>query len=247
MRAFSARSNAGRATNSPWLERLRHVCSVARGHDGERGRARPFQRASGIGFAGEAKGSKAIASLIQSGLRNPDVFLSADPALYPGLVPFGRADLVVAYEPDSNFASRFDRVRQGAGTLAALLQDPSVRCGRTDPAVDPKGVRSSPPSRPSASRTSLPAISSPRHPIVRVSTGQIDCGFFYTTETRTTGLIALPLPSGIGSRHGAAAEYAVLALPSAPHPEAARAFVEFILHGAGRRLLEKAGLQFISG
>ena len=207
-----------------------------------------FQRASGIGFAGEAKGSKAIASLIQSGLRNPDVFLSADPALYPGLVPFGRADLVVAYEPDSKFASRFDRVRQGAGTLTALLQDPSVRCGRTDPAVDPKGVRTLAALKAlGVTNVSSSDIFPEEDLIVRVSTGQIDCGFFYTTETRTTGLIALPLPSGIGSRHGVAAEYAVLALPSAPHPEAARAFVEFILHGAGRRLLEKAGLQFISG
>ena len=59
----------------------------------------------GVQFAGEAKGSRALANLISAGLRTPDVFISADPSLVATLERehlvrsssvFGSARMVVA-------------------------------------------------------------------------------------------------------------------------------------------------------
>ncbi len=48
--------------------------------------ARTFDSRTGLRFAGEAKGSRVLANLIRAGLRDPDIFISADPALFKGLV-----------------------------------------------------------------------------------------------------------------------------------------------------------------
>ena len=68
----------------------------------------PVLRSRGIEFRGEAKGSVELANLIASGLRIPDVFISADPKLMDGLmrgskpavtwaVTFATTRLVIGY------------------------------------------------------------------------------------------------------------------------------------------------------
>lgn len=207
--------------------------------------ARAFARDEGYGFAGEGKGSKALANLIKAGLRAPDVFISADASLLPGLKVFGRADLVLAYAPNSRFAARLAAVAAGKGTLASVLRQPGLRLGRTDPKLDPKGEKT----LAALAALGVPAggeqqVFPEEDLLARVETGQADCGFFYTTETRVAGLRTIVLPDGIGSRPGIAVRYAIETLPDAPHPSAAKAFTRYILTGNGRRILEDAGIAY---
>lgn len=208
--------------------------------------AQTLLREEHLQFLGEAKGSTALAHLISDGLRHPDVFISADSSLYPGLRPFGRADLVVAYAPSSRFAAQFDAAAHGKLDLAALLRTPGLRIGRTDPQVDPKGAKTL---SALAALGVSPGGDEQTFPeedlLVRTETGQVDCGFFYTTETHTADLKVVVLPKGIGSRPGIAVEYAIVVVPGAAHPAAAHRLVDFLLQGEGRHLLEDAGLHYL--
>ena len=68
--------------------------------------------------------------------------------------------------------------------------------------------------------------------LARVDTGQVDVGFFYRTEAVARGyhFIPLPGPAALTDR----ITYALAIMKNAPHPHAAKAFSEFILHGDGR-------------
>jgi molybdate/tungstate transport system substrate-binding protein len=205
-----------------------------------------FEQETGYGYEGEGKGSKALANMIVGGLRNPDVFLSADASLYPGLRPFARADLVLAYAPSSRYAKQLDAVAAGTQPLVPVLKDPGLRLGRTDPAVDPKGQKSLAALAALGVAPGGPEQVFPEEDLLaRVETGQLDAGFFYTTETHVSGIRVVPLPQGIGSRPGIAVIYAIEALSRAPHPDGARAFVDFILTGSGRKLLQDAGVTYL--
>lgn len=220
-----------------------YAASLTQTMEGPLGRS--FQKDEGYGFAGEGKGSRALANLIRAGLRSPDIFISADKSLYPGLRVFGRSQLVVAYAPGSRFAARLAAVAAGKQSLASVLHTPDLRLARTDPKLDPKGEKT---------LAALKALGVPpggdsqvfpeQDLLARVETGQADCGFFYTTETRVPGLRVVALPDGIGSRPGIAVLYAIEVLPNAPHPSAAKAFLGYVLTGNGRRILEHAGITY---
>ena len=109
-----------------------------------------FQNLTGYNFVGEGKGSVQISNMIIDGFRNPDVFVSADinpierlinhsPPLANWLVKFGTAELVIAYNPQSNFAS--DLLKAGKGQIQwyKILEKDGFKFGRTDPQLDPKG------------------------------------------------------------------------------------------------------------
>ena len=107
-------------------------------------------RQTGVQFQGEGKGSKALANLIAAGLRTPDVFISADPALIDPLVSsrlvrnytiFGSARMVIAYAPNSPHRSLFEEAAQGKVSVLGALTAAGVQVGRTDPQLDPKGAR----------------------------------------------------------------------------------------------------------
>lgn len=205
-----------------------------------------FERSTGFGYEGEARGSKAIVALIAAGLRSPDVFISADPSLYPGLRPFGRSALVVGYAPGSRFAAQLDAAATGRRSLAGVLRLLGLRAGRTDPRLDPKGARTLVALRALGVPDGGNAEVFPEEDLLaRVESGQADCGFFYATETKIAGLRGVALPNGLGSRVDIAATYAIVAMPHAPHPSAAKGFVAYILTGYGRRALESAGITYL--
>lgn len=212
---------------------------------------------TGLRFEGESKGSKALAHLIEAGLRTPDVFLSADPALIAGLnggsgngdvisgyAAFGSSPLVIAYAPNAPNAARFARTASTGRAIARLLRTPGVRVGRTDPRLDPKGARTA----RVLERLGISADPIPVFPeedlAVRVQSGELDAGFFYTTETAALGLRVLPLPHALAAAGDAV--YALGVLRHAPDPRAAHAFVNFILTGEGRTILEKAGVRYFT-
>src|SRR5690242_12630810 len=112
-----------------------------------------FTQATGYPYVGEGKGSSALANEIKGKLSFPDVFISASPAVNTTLMgasngnyvswyaPFIRSSLVIGYNSSSKFAADFQAVASGSKSWYSVLEEPGIRIGRTDPALDPKGVR----------------------------------------------------------------------------------------------------------
>lgn len=223
-----------------------------------------LSRSTGMQLAGEAKGSKALANLIAAGLRSPDVFISADPALVAKLnlwqhlvkayAVFGSARMVIAYSQKSPHRALFERAAAGKVPLLDALADPSVRIGRTDPQLDPKGARTlralqllgihfHDPAKARAIAAKAPTF--PEEDLaVRVESGELDAGFFYSTEIPGRDLRAVELPDDANLSHDIA--YALAVMSAAPHPQAANAFADFVLRGAGKAILEKAGVRYFA-
>jgi molybdate/tungstate transport system substrate-binding protein len=109
-----------------------------------------FQNLTGYNFIGEGKGSLQISNMILDGFRKPDVFVSADttpierlmnhnPPLANWLVKFASAELVIAYNPQSPFASDLAKASNGEIPWYKVLEKEGLKFGRTDPELDPKG------------------------------------------------------------------------------------------------------------
>lgn len=113
----------------------------------------PAFDATGYAFQGEAKGSTALANVIKSGLRTPDVFISADKAAVDSLrgasgndsakwyATFAATRMQIAYSDKSKFADDFRAAAAGKLAIPDLLARPGIAIARTDPAQDPKGYR----------------------------------------------------------------------------------------------------------
>jgi molybdate/tungstate transport system substrate-binding protein len=208
---------------------------------------------TGLHFVGEGRGSKALANLIAGGLRTPDVFISADRTLVDGLaakglvesaVTFGGASMVLGWADASPHRQLFEDVAAGKASLVAALQTPGLRIARTDPALDPKGERTVRALRMMGLPDTLGTIYPEEDLLVRLETGQADAGFLYSTEAIARKLHDVPLP-GAASLSGEITYTAVI-LKAAPHPEAARRFVDFITNGAGKPILEAAGITYLT-
>ena len=219
---------------------------------------------TGLDLAGEAKGSRALANLIAAGLRTPDVFVSADPALVAqlnrsqhlvrGYVVFGSARMVVAYSEKSPNRALFEQAARGKISILDVLANPAVRVGRTDPQLDPKGARTLRVLRMLGAHFHAPAQAAavarkaqtfPEEDLaVRVESGEVDAGFFYSTEIPGRDLQAVELPGDANLSHDIA--YALAVMKHAPHPHAAQTFADFVLHGPGRAILERAGVRYFA-
>jgi molybdate transport system substrate-binding protein len=220
-----------------------------------------FSRLTGATFAGEGKGSRALAHLIEDGIRRPDIFISADSALMKELrarhliasaQTFGSATMVLGYSAHSPYRQRFDQVAAGRAQLLDALRIPGLRIARTDPRLDPKGERTLHAMHLLASdavaRSILGADENPAQIfpeedlLVRLETGEADVGFLYSTEARARKLPFIPLPGKAALSDEIT--YTIAIMRGAPHPHAAQAFADFIERGAGRRILEDAGVRY---
>ena len=72
----------------------------------------------------------------------------------------------------------------------------------------------------------------------RLQSGELDAGFFYSTETSDARIPAIGLPPAITPK----ALYTVSIVRDAPEPRAAQAFVSFLLGPQGRALMREHGL-----
>ncbi len=226
----------------------------------EHGIGPAFDTASGDRFRGYAGGSKLLANQIRSGLRAADVFISAVPSVNrrlmgPGAAEsvrwyavFAQSPLVIGYDASSRYAHSFATM-----PWYRVLQQPGIRIGRTDPQLDPKGELTLRLMQRAEQRYRLPGLAQrvlgdPENPaqvlpeevlVGRLQSGQVDAGFFYSTETAAAHIPTVRLPVSLAPT----ARYTVTILQGAPHPAAARAFVRFLLGPAGRKRLERSGLQ----
>jgi molybdate/tungstate transport system substrate-binding protein len=214
---------------------------------------------TGMVFAGEGKGSTELANLIRDGLRAPDVFITADPKTLDGLpvlsaVTFGSARMVVGYSAKSQYHVLFEEAAAGKRSILSVLAMPEIRLGRTDPQLDPKGKRTLTAvhllaahfHRPQDERAILErAQTFPEQDLlVRVETGELDAGFFYSTETSAKQLPVVELPEA--ANLSSQITYTLAIMKNAPHPRAARTFADFVLTGAGKPILEGAGVRYFA-
>jgi molybdate/tungstate transport system substrate-binding protein len=174
----------------------------------ENGLGPAFSKATGTEYRGEAQGSLGAARMIRDGLRQPDVFISADPSvnekvlmgsdnkdLVKWFLTLASSQMVLAYNPNSKFAEQFRVAEAGSVPWYEVLKTPGVRFGRGDPRTDPKGYRTLflfDLAAKHYQRPELPGLLGDAiNPdqvfpetvlLARVQSGQFDAGIFYKHE-----------------------------------------------------------------
>ena len=225
----------------------------------EHGVGPAFDKATGTQFQGFGGGSVGLANQIKGKLRKGDVFISANPKVNSALmgaangdwvkwyVAFAQSPLVIGYNASSKFAADFK-----TKPWYQVLLDPGIRIGRTDAKLDPKGALTVALLKQAESFYKSPGLSqkvlgAPDNPaqvlpeetlIGRLQSGQLDVGFFYSTETSDAKIPAISLPPEIAPK----AVYTVTMLRDAPNAAGADQFVAFLLGPGGRDLLKEHGL-----
>lgn len=225
----------------------------------EHGVGPAFDKASGDTFQGFAGGSDLLAKQIKGKLRRGDVFISANPKVNNDLmgaqnggwvswyISFAQSPLVIGYNPSSRFAADFK-----SKPWYQVLQEPGIRIGRTDPKLDPKGRLTVALMQQAQTAYNAPdlaqkVLGAPDNPaqvlpeetlVGRLQSGQLDAGFFYSTETSDAKIPAVTLPANITPK----AVYTVTVLNGGANPAGADQFVTFLLGPDGRSLMTEHGL-----
>jgi molybdate/tungstate transport system substrate-binding protein len=228
----------------------------------EHGIGAVFDKATGDTFRGFAGGSNGLANQIKGQLRHGDVFISATPDVNSSLmgsangdwvdwyISFAQSPLVIGYNPASKFATELK-----ANPWYEVLREPGIRIGRTDAKLDPKGALTlqllakaeDVYHQPGLAQAVLggadnPAQVQPEESLVgRMQSGQLDVGFFYSTETSDLKIPAIELPAEVAL----GAHYTVTVLRNAADPAAAATFVDFLLSPAGRDIMQAHGLETV--
>ena len=225
----------------------------------EHGVGPAFDKASGDSFQGFAGGSSGLANQIKGKLRQGDVFVSASPKVNDSLmgdinggwvswyIAFAQSPLVIGYNPNSKFAPDLK-----SKPWFQVLQEPGIKIGRTDPRLDPKGaltvtLMQQAETHYDSRGLSEKIIGAPDNPaqvlpeetlVGRLQSGELDVGFFYSTETADAKIAAVPLPADIALK----AVYTVTILHNAPDAEGADKFVAFLLGPDGQSVMKEHGL-----
>ena len=186
-------------------------------------------------------GSDELAAQIRRGAR-PDVFASADTKLPDELYAEGHVErpvtfagnrLVLAAPADGEVRSLADAGRPGTSLAIGSESVPAGAYTRT--------VLSRLPERESSAilrnvRTEEPDVAGIAG---KLTQGAVDAGFVYVTDVRAAGgrLRAIELPAELRPT----VAYGVAVVKGTDRRDAARAFVDGLLEGAGRDALEAAG------
>jgi molybdate/tungstate transport system substrate-binding protein len=225
----------------------------------EHGIGPAFDQATGGTFEGYAGGSNKLANEIKGRLRQADVFISANPRVNDDLagpangnrvswyVIFAQSPLVIGYAPNSQFAAALK-----SRPWYEVLQEPGIRIGRTDPRLDPKGkftlelldkaekfYQIHELSTKILGSAENPAQVFPEETLVgRLQSGQLDVGFFYSTETTDLKIPSIKVAGDVAL----SAHYTVTALNGAANPAGADRFVAFLLGRQAHALMTAHGL-----
>ena len=229
----------------------------------EHGIGPAFDKSEHGQFQGYAGGSNKLANEIKGRLRRGDVFISANPRVNTELmgaangnwvswyVTFAQSPLVIGYNASSRFAADLK-----TKPWYEVLQEPGIRIGRTDPKLDPKGRLTVDLLQKASQIYKLPDLSqqvlgAPENPaqvfpeenlVGRLQSGQLDIGFFYSTETADLNIPAIKLPP----ETTLSAHYTVTVLRDAPNPAGSEQFIDFLLGAEGRALMQQHGLDLVS-
>jgi molybdate/tungstate transport system substrate-binding protein len=202
------------------------------------------QASLGVKVEGEAKGSAALAQLIRGGLAQPDVFISASPAVVENLlmgsanhhlaswyVPVAEDEMVIAYSPKSRFAAQLAEAATGHRPWYEVLALPGFRLGRTDPQLDPKGVNTLFTFQLAERYYHQPGLAQkllgdPQNPrqvfpeetlLAQLETGQIDAVMAYRHEAVEWKVPYISLPDAINLGNPADAKAYSAAVYTPPH------------------------------
>ncbi len=229
----------------------------------EHGVGPAFDAATGDTFRGFGGGSNGLANQIKGKLRHADVFISATPSVNNTLmgsangdwvtwyITFAQSPLVIGYNPASKFAADLK-----SKPWYEVLREPGIRIGRTDAKLDPKGALTvqlldkaeQVYKQPGLAKAVLGAPDNPEQVrpeenlVGRLQSGQIDVGFFYSTETSDLKIPAIPLPPEVAL----SAVYTVTVMRDAADPAAAAKFVDFLLSAPGTSVLKEHGLNVLT-
>jgi molybdate/tungstate transport system substrate-binding protein len=206
-----------------------------------------YTNSSGVQFEGTPAGSTELVSDIKGKIKPADVFISASTDANTGLMgasngdwedwyaTFATAPLVIGYNPNSKFANDLK-----TKPWQQVITEPGFLFGSTDPKLDPKGKLGA----QALQQENLPATTATVYPeeqlVARLQTGQLDAGFFYSSEAADAKIPTVPL-TGLTLK----ATYTVSVLNHAPNQAAAVSFVNYLLGSDGQALLKKHGLTLL--
>jgi molybdate/tungstate transport system substrate-binding protein len=204
-----------------------------------------YQKATGTTFAGTAAGSTQLVSEIKGKIKPADVFVSASTDANNGLMgsangnweswyaTFATSPLVIGYNPRSSFANDLK-----TKPWNQVITENGFRMGSTDPKLDPKGKLAAQALSKEGIASGAVSIFPEEQLVGRLQSGQLDAGFFYSSEAAD-----LKIPTiSLSSLH-LQATYTVSVLINAPNSAAGISFVQYLLGQDGLALLRKHGLQ----
>lgn len=217
-----------------------------------------FDASTGYRFTGLPGGSDGLAKQISGKVTQGDVFISASPKVNASLegpanggwvswyATFASSRLVLGYNPKSRFAADLK-----SKPWYQVVTQPGFLLGRTDPGVDPKGKLAAEAVSETATAQHLPALNQflsstsnvfPEETLVgRLQAGQLDAGFFYSSEAKAAGIPTVAL-TGVDLK----ATYTITVLHNAPHEQAAEAFVTYLLGPIGTGFLTNDGFTVVT-
>ena len=215
-----------------------------------------YEKETGYTFAGFGAGSTALAAQIKGKVRKADVFVSASPKADAELmgaaggdwvswyVGFASSPLVLGYNPKSRFAARIK-----AGPWYDVITESGFRVGTTDPEADPKGKLAHEALLDAGKQhPKLLALAKndkivfPEETLVAdLQSGQLDAGFFYTSEAKTAGIPTVQLTG-----QKLAAAYTATVVKNAPNQSGAEAFVAYLLGPEGQQFLQKDAFELMT-
>jgi molybdate/tungstate transport system substrate-binding protein len=218
-----------------------------------------FQDATGDTFQGQGANSGTIANGLVAKTMTGDVFISAAAAanaplmtaangnLVSWYITFASTKLLIAYNPNSQFASDFKKK-----PWYDVLQEPGIKVGRTDPTTDPKGALTVKALVAAQSAYNLPTgfsagvlANSQVYPeaalLGDLQSGQLDAGFFYSVEASAAGITTTV---DLGKAEQSAA-YTITLLNNAPNKNAGTDFIVYLLGKEGVKEMKSVGLTIL--
>ncbi len=203
-----------------------------------------FGKSTGATFQGESGGSNALVNEIKGKVKQADVFVAASTAANSGLMgqangdweswyaSFASAPLVIGYNPRSKFAADLK-----SKPWNKVITEPGFRMGSTDPELDPKGKLAAKALGQEHISTGKVRVFPEEQLLARLSSGNLDAAFFYSSEATEQQLPTVSL----GSVH-LAARYTVTVLNKAPNATGGQDFVNYLLGPDGLAVMKAHNL-----
>ncbi|HKN95677.1 MAG TPA: extracellular solute-binding protein [Pseudonocardiaceae bacterium] len=205
-----------------------------------------FDSATGGDFEGVGAGSTALVSAIKGKVKQGDVFVSASTDANKGLMgaangdwedwyaTFATAPLVIGYNPRSTFANDLK-----TKPWQQVITEPGFKMGSTDPKLDPKGKLAGQALKQAGIPASKVQVFPEEQLLGRLQAGQLDAGFFYTSEAADGKLATVQLGSGFDLK----ATYTATVLNNAPNQQGGEAFLRYLFSPQGAALMRQHGLR----
>ena len=204
-----------------------------------------FSSATGGQYEGTGAGSTQLVTEIKGKVKQGDVFISASTDANKPLMgsangdweswyaTFATAPLVLGYNPNSKFVNDIK-----TKPWQQVIAESGFKMGTTDPKLDPKGKLAAQAMTTASVSPSVAQVFPEEQLVGRLQAGQLDAGFFYTSEAAEVGIPTVTL----GAIH-LSATYTVTVLNNAPNSAGGIAFVRYLFSTPGIDAMKKHGLQ----